>query len=259
MKKTASPVAHGDTHCIVWTQAGKGQLHLNGQLYPFQPLRVFLLHPTDHWAISNLRKYKQLTFEGAVLQRLQQSYPEDGYLSIFQPGAEPAFLDLETGEMEVLNALSQLIRSLQPTGRSPRFLQQLILGLLLHLADAYRRKNPPASHETTVIKNLRALIEDHYKTERRTGWYAAQLGFSARRLNARAKIVTGKIVIELLNERLLLEAEKLLRQPQLRIKEVAFALEFTSPNYFATFFKKYTGIDPTAFRLQHIEEDRTGS
>ncbi len=239
------------TYQLLWTTAGWGTLRTGIGDHSVVPFRLFFLHPGQEWTYTgDLSTVSQLSFDRELLQRLWARYPEDTHLPIFQPGALP-FIDLEPDELLPVSILHRLLHSLDQDGRFQRLFQQLMIGLLLHLADAYRRRHP--HFRTADIQKLLMLIENHYKTERRTAWYAARLGFSPRRLNARARAVTGKLVEELVMDRLYQEAEALLRSTDLPIKTIAYELGFGDPSHFNRFFYKRAGMRPLAYRQQVLK------
>lgn len=83
--------------------------------------------------------------------------------------------------------------------------------------------------------------------------YAALLHVMERRLSEATKRCTGQTASEIIHERVLLEAKRLLVHSQLSISEVAYRLSIDDPAYFSRFFKKHTGKTPGEYkrRLTH--------
>lgn len=78
--------------------------------------------------------------------------------------------------------------------------------------------------------------------------YALALNVHANYLNRAVKEITGKPTTAHITERIITEAKALLQHTSWNISEIAYALGFEYPTYFNNFFKKMTGINPTAFR-----------
>lgn len=78
--------------------------------------------------------------------------------------------------------------------------------------------------------------------------YAELLNESPVVLNRAVKSLTGKTAGELIIERLILEAKRLLLYSGLNNKEVAYKLGYDDPSYFARIFHKKTGSTPSEFR-----------
>ncbi len=81
------------------------------------------------------------------------------------------------------------------------------------------------------------------------GDYAAQLFIHVNYLNRCVKKVTGKTTGEYLLERIGTEARILLKHTDWTIAEISETLGFNDLAHFNKFFKKQTGMNPTAFRL----------
>ena len=54
--------------------------------------------------------------------------------------------------------------------------------------------------------------------------------------------------MKLINDRIILEAKRMIRYSDLRIKEIAFDLGFKDDSYFAKLFKRNVGMSPVEFR-----------
>jgi len=94
------------------------------------------------------------------------------------------------------------------------------------------------------------LLEDEFKNNLSVSNYARRLNITERKLGVITKENFGKLPNEIIIERLLIEAKRLLIHGQLTIKEIGYELGFTDPTNFSKFFKKYTDLTPLAFKLQ---------
>jgi AraC family transcriptional activator of pobA len=82
--------------------------------------------------------------------------------------------------------------------------------------------------------------------------YANNLHVHVNYLNRAVKEVTGKPTTTHITERIISEAKALLQHTAWNIADVAYALGFEYPTYFNNFFKKMTGTNPKALRLQEV-------
>jgi AraC-like DNA-binding protein len=102
------------------------------------------------------------------------------------------------------------------------------------------------AHE--LIDRLRILIEHHFTTIHAAGAYAEMLSVSQNHLNTTVRKLLGRTIGDLVHERIILEAKRLLFHTELSVKEIAFGLNYDDPSYFTRFFRRHAGISPQEFR-----------
>lgn len=90
-------------------------------------------------------------------------------------------------------------------------------------------------------------LELHFRELHQAADYAELLGCSVRTLSRAARETTGKGVRELIDERRVLEARRLLGSARWDARAVAAHLGFTDPANFGRFFRDRTGLTPAAF------------
>lgn len=99
-----------------------------------------------------------------------------------------------------------------------------------------------------VTTAFRKLLEKNYIKLKRPGQYAALLHISTPYLNDCIKGSTGYSVSYLIQERIILEAKRLLYHTNKSVKEIAFELGYVDYPYFSRLFSKVTGISAITFR-----------
>jgi AraC family transcriptional activator of pobA len=82
--------------------------------------------------------------------------------------------------------------------------------------------------------------------------YARHLNVHVNYLNRAVKEVTGKSTTTHITERIVGEAKALLQHTSWNIADIAYALGFEYTTYFNNFFKRLTGTNPKALRLQEV-------
>jgi len=97
----------------------------------------------------------------------------------------------------------------------------------------------------TLFKDL---LEKEYQAHKLVSYYARQIAISEKRLNQATTTVLGKTPKEIIDERVLLEAKRLLAHTTESIKEIGFGLGFEEPTNFIKYFKKHHGSTPVEFR-----------
>lgn len=99
-----------------------------------------------------------------------------------------------------------------------------------------------------LIARFTALLERDFRSGRGVADYAQALGVTPTHLTRTARQSCGRSASQLLHDRLLFEARRLLVETRMPVKAVSESLGFTSPAYFTRAFQHGTGKTPTAFR-----------
>ncbi|MBL6751115.1 MAG: helix-turn-helix domain-containing protein [Nevskia sp.] len=125
-----------------------------------------------------------------------------------------------------------------------------VLVLLARLASA---RAGLAGHDRfrERVDRFQELVERHFRQWRPVRFYAAALGVSSVQLNACCRGKTGRSAQNLIHDRLLLEARRLLAYSDLDVNGICYALGFRDPAYFSRFFARGQGVTPSAFRKVH--------
>lgn len=127
-------------------------------------------------------------------------------------------------------------------------LQLLELLILVYRNSGKQREATANPYSDLTLRHFRKLVEQHYTTLHLPKEYAALLYITPNHLNALCKDLLGKPAGEVIRDRVLLEAKRLLVNAELTISEIAWQLNFADNSYFTKFFKKQTGMTPEAFR-----------
>lgn len=91
-------------------------------------------------------------------------------------------------------------------------------------------------------------LEEKFKELKTVRQYAELMGITPKHLTEVIKEETGMTALQLIHERLLLEAQYLLRHSHLTVKECAYELGFDNISYFNRFFKQHLGQSPLNYR-----------
>ncbi|MFF4019751.1 helix-turn-helix transcriptional regulator [Streptomyces sp. NPDC001843] len=132
-------------------------------------------------------------------------------------------------------------------GTHTEVLRALLSVLVMRLAQA-RGPAPRPAVSSEAFRRFHAAVERDHAVTRRVEDYAAALGYSPRTLTRAASAATGRTAKQYIDDRVLLEAKRLLRHSRLTAKEVADRLGFVDASDFTKFFRLRTGVTPGTFR-----------
>jgi AraC family transcriptional activator of pobA len=104
------------------------------------------------------------------------------------------------------------------------------------------------SQDYLLYRSFMDLLSSQFKIYREVSDYAGMLGITARRLSDLCKRCSNKNAKELITGQLLAEAKRALQFSSGSIKEIAYQLNFNSPEQFSHFFKKATNYSPANYR-----------
>jgi AraC family transcriptional activator of pobA len=104
------------------------------------------------------------------------------------------------------------------------------------------------SRAQLLFRRFTALLNEHFATKQEPQEYASLLRCTERALNDAARRCAGATTAQLIRERVLLEAKRLLVHSGVQVAQVGAQLGFEDPAYFSRCFKKHTGRTPVEFR-----------
>ncbi|UYQ95611.1 AraC family transcriptional regulator [Chitinophaga horti] len=120
------------------------------------------------------------------------------------------------------------------------------IGLLISQAAEYLFKSDAVTHP--VLSRFISLIDQHFKAQRSVAFYAGEINITPNYLNMLCNKHLRVSASSLLQERVVLEAKRLLKASGMTVKEIVFELGFYDHANFSKFFKAHTGMTPSEFK-----------
>ncbi len=99
-----------------------------------------------------------------------------------------------------------------------------------------------------TIRKFNYLVDIHFKEKRKVSEYANLLFKSPKTLSNLFAIYNQKSPQQIIQERLALEAKRLMNFTDKQNQEIAYDLGFNDPAHFSRFFRKMTGKSPSKYR-----------
>jgi len=169
----------------------------------------------------------------------------------------------EITKLKVLPKVSQMevfLNAMQTEyNRTEDAAQCHILHNMLHvfLLQAEREMKSQGFEELKPSQNLDLLLtfkdklEQDFHKEKSVKRYALKLNVSEKQLHKVTTSLLDKTPKLIIDERILLEAKRLLVHSSKSIKEIAYQLGFEEPTNFIKYFRKHTSNTPAEFREQY--------
>jgi AraC family transcriptional activator of pobA len=241
---------------LLWSTQGTGIHCINHLKSELVPGRVFFTHEGQ---VHQVIRYPQdgwiILFKHQLFKQYLDRYPEQEQSGIYDYFNREPFVGLEGALLERYNQNCLLLSQEAADNPNSRVLINYLAILLFHAYQTYHGTGQfiASSLHTEQLRKLKILIDQHYKTQRKAPFYSNLLGLSTRKLNEITMRVSGKLVNEMIMDRLLSESEAMLGGTNKSMKEIIFELDFINHSHFAYFFKKAKGMTPSAFRKQILD------
>ncbi|NOQ28005.1 MAG: helix-turn-helix domain-containing protein [Bacteroidales bacterium] len=242
---------------ILWIEKGKGTHFID-----FNPINIedntiiFVPHNSVNLYDKNgTYKGKGILFTDNFfcknkqdLQFLHASILYSDLYNIAKIKVNPAISDLKV----FLNAMETEFQKNQDDA------QYQILHNMLHIfllkaeremrKQGFKELKPSANLDYLIL--FKDLLEQNFKSEKSVNKYASELSISEKQLHKATTVLLDKTPKQIIDERILLEAKRLLVHSNQSIKEIAYDLGYIEPTNFIKYFRKHTDSTPSEFREQ---------
>ncbi len=104
-------------------------------------------------------------------------------------------------------------------------------------------------HKKELAYRFQDLVNQHYKELKSTADYAEKLSLTPNYLNALVKGSIGIPAGQVIKNRVILEAERLLIHSTLTVIQISYELGFSDNSHFGKYFRSVKGMSPNSYRL----------
>lgn len=242
-----------NSYVLVFFTKGSGTHEIDFDVFTIQPGSMFFLQPGQmhHWNLSD-------DVEGFVIFYSQEMY--NLYFGQKTIGDYPFYSSVDNKPEMFFDATeSKLIlpyfESLILETQANQLLKQdKIMNLLdiihIEIARKYSETHLHEAHSYNVkIKTFELVLEHNFKKEKAPSFYASQLAITLKHLNRICNEMLQKTTTEVITDRIILEAKRMLMDKKFTVNEIATELGYDDYSYFTRLFKKHTRMTPTDFRI----------
>lgn len=252
------PHKHNFYLCILFTE-GTGIHEIDFNAYTVEPGSVFFLKPgqTHSWRFDCKPKgylffHTQDFYELSFSNRLLNQFP-----FYFSQKNTPSLV-LSTNQILGLNNKFEELNKeyYQKLPYQEIKITSIVNTIYIDLARCYIDSKPKeVKSSLRYIETLRSLekeIEHSYLLEKSAKFYANRLNVSSKHLNRIVKTTLDKTTTEIISERVLLEAKRLIVHSDNSLSIIAEILGFEDYAYFSKVFKSKTKMTPLAFKKKYV-------
>jgi AraC family transcriptional activator of pobA len=136
-------------------------------------------------------------------------------------------------------------------------LEALVTALMVWISRRQQQGLAPRNRDERdrlLLGQYLRLVEAHYREHLSVEDYAARLNVPSLQLNQLCRTLSGQTALQVVHQRLLLEARRNLIYTRMSIGQLSDSLGFTDPTYFARWFKRLSGQTPNGYRRSGLSE-----
>jgi AraC-like DNA-binding protein len=247
-----------DFYLVMLITQGSGTHEIDFTTYKVSPGSVFIMKPGQmhYWKLSkDIRGYvffhSKSFFEEGFTGIQLRDYP---FYRSFQYSPYTKLSLTATKELEV--RMKEINEEVKQHKVFKMQSVQLLMSLAYISISRHYKAKQSSGKETYLSKAIEfeASIDNNFKELRSASDYASLLNISEKHLNRITRVCFNKTSTQLIAERIVLEAKRLLIHTGQQVTQVAYELGYNDKSYFVRFFKKNAGETPLSF-LQRYKQN----
>lgn len=245
-EEAGQPHRH-DRHSFFFLETGTVSIEIDFQKHKIKAPSVIYMHPNQ---VHRILAFKNVTVSSLAINN-EHLNPE--YLKLLEEITPAIPLTLKKEACSIISETVSLCIKF-----SERKNHKLYHSLLKDSCNTFvalvislyleTTKTATFSRFEIVTKAFNELLELNYIKVKRPAAYARKLNISTSYLNECVKNATGYSVSHHIQQRIILEAKRLLYHSDKSVKEISFELGFDNYPYFSRLFINVSGMTPLTFR-----------
>jgi len=247
-------------YSIIWSLTATGKHIIDFKEYPIQPLDIFFVSPEQvHQIITDPDPTGYvILFTPGFLEKnsIHEDFIEN--LKLFQKNDETPPLPLTD---IMIGPLTTFASHMMTAFHSKNYLRLETIGAYLKLFLIECNGHCSLSRDTNIesvdvgkniVKNFKTNVEKHFTHWHQVKDYAVALFVSPNYLNEVIKSAMHTSAKDVIQNRLILEAKRMVIFTEKSNKEIGYDLGFEDPSHFSKFFKINTGLSLHQFKQNVI-------
>lgn len=245
--KELMPPAH-NFFVLVLFDRGSGVHTIDFIDYKVKSRQIHMLFPgqVHKWKLGPIMKGQKLTINKALLE----SFPSSLQFLFKQHNRNPV-LDLDPKTFKKI--IAEVLAVKKELCSRTVFMELVnarcrLIALMITLWAESESDDILTGDANPITHKFHTLVEEHFRKQKTVSFYAKQLCITSNYLSIVCRRNFRMSALEFIQERVLLEAKRLLHSSDKSIKEIAFDLGFSNLTYFSYFFKTKTSLSPGEYK-----------
>ena len=240
-----------DYHFFIVQEAGSAVIEIDFERYKVNGPAIVYIHPGQ---IHSMISFKNIS---ASFLAIKSDSVQPGYLELLQDIAPVKPLVLKKEHLLIFSEMSTLCVRLSER-KNDRLQHSFLkdgcnafIGLVISQYLKRYKSIDKLSRFEVITKAFKALLEINFITAKRPAEYAERLNITVAYLNECVKNTTGYSVSHHIQQRIILEAKRLLYHSDKSVEEIAAELGYDDYPYFSRLFTNVAGMSALTFRNQN--------
>lgn len=238
-----------DFYFVMLVTKGSGTHEIDFTKYTVKPGCIFIMKPGQmhYWKLSkNIDGYiffhSKMFYEEEFTGLKLRDYP-------FYASYQAASMMMANDPAELKMLMGEIVNEFRDNNAyRQQSLHALVNLVYVKLSRSYKlNKTAKSQVYLQTAFEFEKLLDQHFKEKRSANDYAKLLNITEKHLNRIVRKCFNKTSTQLIAERLVLEAKRMLIHSNKQVTQIAYDLGYSDKSYFVRFFKKNAGETPLTF------------
>ncbi len=245
-----------DALLMILCTEGHGRVGIDLREYDLRPNTVVIIQPQNYvhyFSSSSGLKGNILACSRQVVENVIPRYTE--LLPLLLHHRTDPVTYLSEKDAAGLQGFLTFLRA-KINGPQTQFKQRKVIcmlqAVLFEMLDVHYSKADDSmlhrSRKEEIMARFILAVSENFRQHREVAWYAEQLCITPKHLSNISKETSGRTAGDWIESYITLEAKVLLKTTDLSVQEIAMQMGFSNQSYFGKYFRRQTGITPSAFR-----------
>lgn len=242
-----------DFHFFILQAKGTSHFEIDFKKHRVKKPAILYIHPNQ---VHRVLKVEQADF---YMLAISNDNLNPAYLKLLEDIMPARPLSITAGDFSLFVQAISLCIDLFERKDDKLYLPLLkdscntLVGLIVSRYIALSKPADRLSRSEVVTKAFKTALEQKYLAIKSPSGYASALHISAPYLNECVRNITGFPVSYHIQQRVILEARRLLYHSNKSVKEIAAELGYDDHAYFSRVFNKLTGMSALTFRNKNLD------
>lgn len=239
---------------IAWNRGGNQKVSVDEIEYDFPANSILPLMVNQSFRFENPAEIVAWQFNRNFYCIVDHDKEVSCVGFIFYGSSNTMFLQLGENEIRKISLLFEVFKDEFESADDiqEEMLRILLVRLIIIITRLAKSQylNPQNLEENKfdLVRQFNLMVENHYRTEHEVQFYAAKLNKSPKTISNFFALYGHKTPLQIIQERVTLEAKRLFYYTDKTSKEIAYDLGFDDAAHFSRFFKNQTKQSPTEFK-----------